>query len=277
MLFKSEYSDIWILLSRHKWVKSWANIQDSIVSFLNEIFTDHHLLLSFRKTVWGSSIGTSNGKISSELKNVWIFIVNKQGSFLSVYVDDVKVLGKETEHDSLGEEIEKCGSRRINIISWPRVFDMHSTWVHVERNHDCQIQKNVEITGLQKKNEKLSGCKRPHVNTVSWSEDMKGHAKKSVGRYCELSNIKTSIVQSLNSLLTWSSLQEGGAGFEWRIVNSLLTDCLEIPVLVTNWMSWQSVVSEPTYYQIDRLFPTFSSVEFIHSSHKRSQTILSCG
>ena len=42
---KSECPDIWTRLPRHKWPKSWANIED----LLNEICTDIHLLVSCGK------------------------------------------------------------------------------------------------------------------------------------------------------------------------------------------------------------------------------------
>ena len=34
--------------------------------------------------------------------------------------------------------------------------------------------------------EKLPRWEKPHAKTVAWSNDMKGHAKKCVERYCEL-------------------------------------------------------------------------------------------
>ena len=38
--------------------------------------------------------------------------------------------------------------------------------------------------------EKLSGWENPHVQTVAWSYDMEGHAKKCVERDCELAHNK---------------------------------------------------------------------------------------
>ena len=34
----------------------------------------------------------------------------------------------------------------------------------------------------------LSDWERSHANTIAYSHDMEGHAKKSDGKYCELSN-----------------------------------------------------------------------------------------
>ena len=50
--------------------------------------------------------------------------------------------------------------------------------------------------------EKLPGWAKPHAETVAWSYDVEGHAKKCIERYCELANKKTEqLYKGLNSLL----------------------------------------------------------------------------
>ena len=44
---------------------------------------------------------------------------------------------------------------------------------------------------------------------------------------------------SLKSLLGWPSFQTGGTWISWRVVKSMLTNCLEMLVFGTNWWTWQ--------------------------------------
>ena len=58
-----------------------------------------------------------------------LFVHRKQGLFLSVYVDDIKMAGR-TEYGSNVEEIDgTCWSWRTNIMSRSCIFGMHSTWM----------------------------------------------------------------------------------------------------------------------------------------------------
>ena len=52
-------------------------------------------------------------------------------------------------------------------------------------------RKTVRITYfLLEQLRKLPWWDKLHAKTVAWSYDMEGHAKKCVGRYCELANKK---------------------------------------------------------------------------------------
>ena len=59
--------------------------------------------------------------------------------------------------------------------------------------------------------------------------------KKCVERDCELANKKTKQFYNLKSLLGYSSFQERRTGTSWKIAKSMLTNCLEMLVLGTNW------------------------------------------
>ena len=50
---KSECPDIWIRLPRHKWPKSWSNIEDPVVPLERIFFWDIHLLSLVGKTIPG--------------------------------------------------------------------------------------------------------------------------------------------------------------------------------------------------------------------------------
>ena len=107
-----------------------------------------------------------------------LFVHRKPGSFLSVCVDDIKMVGGKQNVAPMWKKFgETCGSRRNQFH---------------ERNH-CQSQKetcsNHEFLLPQ-----LNYCqdgKNLTQKTVAWSHDMEGHAKECVERYCELANKKT--------------------------------------------------------------------------------------
>ena len=47
---------------------------------------------------------------------------------------------------------------------------------------------------------KLPRWQKPHEQTVAWSYDMEGHARKCVERYCELANKKVEQLYRVSSL-----------------------------------------------------------------------------
>ena len=156
----------------------------------------------------------------------------------------------------------------LTTFSWE-----HSTWMQAERNHSWGIQENVRIFNVCWSNWKNHrGGKTHHAKTVAWCYDMERHAQKMFERFCEVANKKNRAGRkSFKSLLGWSSTQERGTRISWRIVKSLVTTCLEMLVLDTIWTNWHSVVGQQACkisHNMDRiLWQTFSSFDFIHSSH----------
>ena len=88
-------------------------------------------------------------------------------------------------------------------------------------------------------------------------------------------------VQSVKSLFGWSSIQAGGTRISWRIVTSMLTICLEMLELGTNWTTWHLIISQQacqSSHKMDSgMWQTTGKADFLHSSHKRFPTMLSCG
>ena len=61
--------------------------------------------------------------------------------------------------------------RIANIIFWPRIFGMHSTWMHTERNFYRRVQKNVRITNFFCSNWKITRVweiSRKNSRVASW-------------------------------------------------------------------------------------------------------------
>ena len=159
-----------------------------------------------------------------------------------------------------------------NDISWVCI----DRGENLERRHsDCghsRIGKGGRIRNLSSKNQ----CRRIVYITKgrrAWSYDMEGHAQKMRWRTLWIGDQESgATAQSLKSLLGRSSIQAGRTRISWRIVRSLLTNCLEMLVLGTNWKTWHSMVSEQTCqisHQMDTsLWQTFGQINLIHSSHK---------
>ena len=101
---KSECPDIGIRLPRHKWLKSWSSMEDPLV-YLERNFHGHPLAgLLWERQFENMSIRTrlvkrfQMGNASSQTKNIL---------FLSVYVDDIKLVGKKQNIDPMWKVLLK--------------------------------------------------------------------------------------------------------------------------------------------------------------------------
>ena len=87
------------------------------------------------------------------------------------------------------------------------------------------------------------------------------------------------VMQSFKSLPGWPSIQTERTWISWRIITSLLPDCLKMLVLGTNWKTRHSVVGQQTCKSSHRMGmrQTIGKFGFLRSSHKGIPTMLSCG
>ena len=107
----------------------------------------------------------------------------KKGLFLSVYVDDIKLVGKkqnldpmwkvlnkevDLDHVFLGCTQRQCETRKGIVDNYRTMFESRISAVRTEK---LPFPLNIRIS--------------------SWSYDMEGHAKKCLERYCELANKTT--------------------------------------------------------------------------------------
>ena len=87
--------------------------------------------------------------------------------------------------------------------------------------------------------------------------------------------------QSINSMHRWSPLQRRRNKICWRIVKYMFSNCSQMLMFGKNWTTWYIVVSKQActfHNKMDQsMWQTSESTYFIHSSHKWTQTILSCG
>ena len=191
---------------------------------------------------------------------------------------------KETEYGSHVEEIEeKCGYWRTHIISWLWKLGMHSAGMQTKRNNHSTAHKDVCITyffsWINRKIASLGKASRENSSVVL---RYGGIISKMLWTIMWIGKQESgATLQSFASLFGWSSSQTGGTGVSWRVVISLLTNCLEMLVIGKNWTNWHPVVREQAYkisHKMDSgMWQTISKVDFLFSSHKWLSTVLSCG
>ena len=89
---KSECPDIWIRLPRHKWPKSWSNMEDPVVLLERNLYG--HLLAGL---LWERQFEKVLSEHGWEKVPNWecLFVNRQNGLFLSVNVDDIKLAGKK--------------------------------------------------------------------------------------------------------------------------------------------------------------------------------------
>ena len=92
---EAECPDVWIRLPRHKWPKSWDKIEEPVVLLERNLY-GHPLARLFWERQFEEAL------LEPGWENIpnWecMFVHRKQGLFLSVYVDDIKLAGKKQKH-----------------------------------------------------------------------------------------------------------------------------------------------------------------------------------
>ena len=75
-----------------------------------------------------------------------------------------------------------------------------------------------------------------NLRISAWSDDMEGHAKKCVERYCELANKTTQQLYKVSTpCIDDHHFKEEAMNSARRIVTSMLSNCSEMLILGTYW------------------------------------------
>ena len=115
---------------------------------------------------------------------------SEKGFFLSVYVDDIKLAGKNKILIRCGKVLYKEVDLENQHLSWIMFF-LGCT------QRQCEMSKDILDNYRTMFESRISAGrveKLPFLQNLrisSWSYDMVGHAKKCVERYCELANKTT--------------------------------------------------------------------------------------
>ena len=112
----------------------------------------------------------------------------KKGLFLSVYLEDIKLVGKKQNNDPMWNVLIK----QVDFGEPTSFFD------HVYlgcSQRACNMSKDfVDMTELSsdpefpQEQQKYDQALKKKLNISAWSYDIQGHAKNCVVRYCELAN-----------------------------------------------------------------------------------------
>ena len=120
-----------------------------------------------------------------------MFVHRKQGLFLSVHVDDIKMVRKNENLAPMWKKLMK------NVdIDEPTSFLDHVYLGCTQRKckpNEAIIERYTKMFESRISDgatEKLRGWQKPHAQTMAWSYDLEGYAQKCGERYCELATQK---------------------------------------------------------------------------------------
>ena len=126
---RSECPDIWIRLPRHKWPKSWSNMEGPVVPLERNLYSDPSAGLSWERQLEKVLREHGWGKVP----NWECFFVNREkGLFSSVYVDDIKLLGKKQNINPTWKILMKDVDL---VIPRPCLFGLHSKRMSDKQGH----------------------------------------------------------------------------------------------------------------------------------------------
>ena len=165
-----------------------------------------------------------------------LFVHREKGLFLSVYVDDIKLIGRNQNIDPMWKVLNK----EVDLGEPTSFFD-HENLECTER--PCEIRKDIVDkyrTVFASRvsagaTEKLPCSKNLRISSRSY--DMEGHANKCVERYCELANKTTQQLYKVSTPCTDDHhfKEEEELKICRRNVKSLLTNCSKMLVFGAHW------------------------------------------
>ena len=178
---KSECPDFWIRLPRHKWPKSRSSMEDPVVPLERNLYGRLLAGLSWERLFENILLKYGWEKVSD-----WecFFVHREKGLFLSVYVDDMKLAGKNQNIDPMWKVLNKEVDLGETTFFLDHVY-LGCTQIQCEISKDtvdnCRtmLESRISVGGTEKRPRSENLC------ISSWSYDMEDHAKKCVERYCE--------------------------------------------------------------------------------------------
>ena len=149
---KSECPDIKVRLPRHKWPKSWSSMEDQVVPLERNLYG--HPLAGL---LWEKQFEKIPLKHGWEKIPNWecLCVHREKGLFLSVYVDDIKLVGKKQNLDLMWKLLNKeVDLGRTNIFPGSCILGLHSTTIPNKQRYCGQLQNHVRITNFRGENRK---------------------------------------------------------------------------------------------------------------------------
>ena len=229
---KSECSDIWIRLPRHKWPKSWSSMEHSVVA-LEGICT----VILWQGLLWERQFEKIRLKHGWEKIPNWecLFVHREKTLLLSAHVDDFKLAGKKhniyPRWKVLNKEVD---------LGEPTSFHDHVYLGCTQRQ--CETSKDIVDNYRTMFESRISAGeaeKLPfpqNLRVSSWSYDMVGHAKKCVERCCELANKTTQQLYKVSTpCIDDQHFKEEEVKSVGELSQVCSQNCSGMLVLGTNW------------------------------------------
>ena len=94
----SECPDIWMRPPKHKLPKSWSSVKDSVVLLERNLYGHSLAGLLWERQLEKILLQHGLEKISNR---ECLFVHREKGLFLSVYVDDIELAGKQRNRDPM--------------------------------------------------------------------------------------------------------------------------------------------------------------------------------
>ena len=259
---KSECPDFWIRLPRHKWLKSWSNIEDPVL--LDRKLYGHPLAgLLWEREFGEILLGPGWEKVPNR---ECLFVHRNQGLFLSVY-DDIKIGRKMQNKAPVWEKLMKL----VDLGEPTSFLDHVKNWdvlnVNVKRtkvlltnkkkcwNHDFLQQQLKSYQGWRNFTQRLSR------GPATWKDILKS-ALRDIVNWQNKKETKTLLKVSTPCLDDRNFKKE-----EFGTVGELSDVCSQI---VLNCLYVARISGPDILWSVKHLARTvtLSSFDFLHSSHK---------
>ena len=233
----SECPDIWIRPPKHRWPKSWSSMEDRVDPLERNLYG--HLLAEL---LWERQFEKISLKYGLEMVSNWecLFVHRERRLFLSVYVDDIKLVGKKQNIDPRWKVLNK----EVDLGE-PTSFLDHENLGCTQRQ--CEISKDIVDHYRTMFESRISAgatetlpCSE-NLRISSRSYYMEGHAKKCVERYCKSANKTT---QQLNKVSTPCIDDHHFKEEELKFVGEVSKVCSQI---VLNSDTWHEL-DDPMFY-----------------------------
>ena len=139
--------NIWIRPARHKWPKSWSSIEDPVVPLERNLYG--HPVAGL---LWERQFEKILLKHGWEKIPNWecLFVHREKGLFLSVYVDDIKLIGQKQNIDPMWKLLKQWSRfGRTIIFPWSWKLGMHSKTMWNKQRYCGQLQNHVRIANFR--------------------------------------------------------------------------------------------------------------------------------
>ena len=133
---KSECPHIWIRLPRHKWPKSWSSMEDPVVPLERNLYG-----LRLAGLLWERQCEKILLKHGWEKVPNWecLFVHREKGLFLSVFVNDIKLVGKKQNLNLMWKLLDK---EEVDVGEPTSFLD----YVHLGcTQRQCEINQDIVV------------------------------------------------------------------------------------------------------------------------------------